>query len=72
MKLYEYNYKEKLKNGDDTLNHGLIVERETPEHVKDGEGVNIYEYVSTLTKAVQELISENESMKKELDELKNK
>ncbi|PKE52705.1 hypothetical protein CW676_08325 [Macrococcoides caseolyticum] len=68
MKLYEYNYKEKLKNGDDTLNHGLIVERETPEHVKDDKGINIYEYVSTLTKAVQELISENESIKKELND----
>lgn len=72
MKLYEYNYKEKLKNGDDTLNHGPIIEREIPENIKDNEGVNIYEYVSTLTKAVQELISENESMKKELAELKNK
>lgn len=69
MKLYEYNYKEKLKNGDDTLNHGLIVERETPEHVKDDEGINIYEYVSTLTKAVQELISENESLKQRMDKL---
>ena len=72
MKLYEYNYKEKLKNGDDTLNHGPIIEREIPEHIKDDEGVNIYEYVSTLTKAVQELISENEAIKKELAELKNK
>lgn len=72
MKLYEYNYKEKLKNGDDTLNHGLIVERETPEHLKDGEGVNIYECVSTLIKTMQEVISDNEAMRKELDELKNK
>lgn len=71
MVLYEYNYKNKLDKGIEDRNHGVIVERETPEHIIDGKGISTYELLSTVTKAVQEILTDNDKLKERIEVLEN-
>lgn len=67
---YEYNYKSDLEEGDTQKSHGVIVERETPEHFsKDGDSIHLYEVVSTIGKALKEQITRNDKQQKQIENL---
>ena len=68
-KLYEYNYKSDLKEGIEQKKHGIILERETPDHVKEKDSIDLYELVSTVTKALQEQIERNDKLEKRIEKL---
>lgn len=68
-KLYEYNYKSDLKEGIEQKKHGVILERETPDHVKEKDSIDLYELVSTVTKALQEQIERNDELEKRIEKL---
>ena len=68
-KLYEYNYKSDLKEGIEQKKHGVILERETPDHVKEKDSIDLYELVSTVTKALQEQIERNDKLEKRIEKL---
>lgn len=62
--LYEYNYKYDLEQGVDTRRHGVVIGRETPEHIINGKGISVYELTSTLAKALQETIERLDELEK--------
>lgn len=69
---YEYNYKADLAEGDTQKNHGVVIERETPENFsKDGDSIHLYEMVSTIGKALKEQIQRNDELEQKLEALEN-
>lgn len=68
-KLYEYNYKSDLKEGIEQKKHGVVLERETPDHIKEKDSIDLYELVSTVTKALQEQIKRNDELEKRIEKL---
>ncbi|WP_323706885.1 phage tail protein [Mammaliicoccus vitulinus] len=71
---YEYDYKSDLEKGDTQKSHGVIVEREMPQHfTRNNDSVDLYEIVSTVGKALQEQIKRNDELEnkiKTLEEIK--
>lgn len=63
--LYEYSYKTDL----DKRNHGVILERETPDSFKSDDAVNVYEFLSTVTKSLQEQIERNDNLEIKINKL---
>ncbi|WP_412519771.1 phage tail spike protein [Staphylococcus simulans] len=63
--MYEYNYKKDLSK----VKHGVVIERETPEIVKSGDTVDIYELLSVVTKSLQEQIERNDDLEMKINEL---
>ncbi|MFP5162942.1 phage tail protein [Staphylococcus equorum] len=60
---YEYNYKTDIEEGVTQKSHGVILERETPEHLtQDGDSLTMYELVSTIGKALKEQIERNDKL----------
>lgn len=68
-KLYEYNYIADLERGEDIKKHGVILERETPDHIKGTDTIDLYEMVSTNTKALKEQIERNDELEKKIKQL---
>ena len=68
-KLYEYNYISDLERGEDVKKHGVILERETPDHIKGTDTIDLYEMVSTNTKALKEQIERNDELEKKIKQL---
>lgn len=66
-KIYEYNYYSDLENGVERKRHGVIIERETPEHLIFEDGVDVYEVVSTLFKALQEQITRIDKLEAQIN-----
>ena len=67
--LYEYNYISDLERGEDIKKHGVILERETPDHIKGTDTIDLYEMVSTNTKALKEQIERNDELEKKIKQL---
>ena len=67
--LYEYNYISDLERGEDVKKHGVILERETPDHIKGTDTIDLYEMVSTNTKALKEQIERNDELEKKIKQL---
>src|SRR5690606_36829486 len=65
-KIYSY-----IRDGKKEREIGFVLERETPEILKDGEGVNSYSHSSLNTLAIQELIKRTEEIEKRLERLEN-
>lgn len=63
--LYEYSYKTDL----DKRKHGVILERETPDSFKSDDAVNVYEFLSTVTKSLQEQIERNDNLEIKINKL---
>lgn len=60
---YEYNYKSDLLNGDKQKSHGIIIEREMPRFItRDNDSIDLYEFISTIGKALQEQIKRNDEL----------
>ncbi|MDK9853814.1 phage tail spike protein [Staphylococcus equorum] len=68
-KLYEYNYISDLERGEDIKKHGVILERETPDHIKGTDTIDLYEMVSTNTKALKEQIERNDELERKIKSL---
>ncbi|RXK19099.1 phage tail spike protein [Macrococcus sp. DPC7161] len=68
VQLYTYKIK-----SDDTnrLRHGVILERETLDDWKNGDGVDSYEMQSYTLKGIQALIKENDTLKSEIATMKD-
>ena len=79
-KIYKYKYKDTAKSGtrqsgkeqadtekDKANSIGFVIGRETPEEVisEDGEHVDIYNMVSVLWKATQEILTRLETLESE-------
>lgn len=69
IKLYEYNYISDLERGEDIKKHGVILERETPDHIKGTDTIDLYEMVSTNTKALKEQIERNDELARKIKSL---
>src|SRR5690606_2816825 len=65
-KIYSY-----IRDGKEEREIGFVLERETPEILKDGEGINSYTHSSLNTLAIQELIKRTEEIEKRLERLEN-
>ncbi|MDU9261211.1 hypothetical protein PQ710_06375 [Staphylococcus pseudintermedius] len=60
---YEYNYKSDLEQGSKQKSHGIIIEREMPGFIsRDGDSIDLYEFISTVGKALQEQIERNDQL----------
>lgn len=55
IKLYSYKLKAEKDNEIERVRHGVILERETPDEWKNGDGVDSYEMTAWSIKAMQEL-----------------
>ncbi|WP_186578037.1 phage tail spike protein [Aquibacillus kalidii] len=69
--IYKYRMKNDVENNVNKEKYGLILERETPDHVKSGEGVEQYAMNTLSWKAIQELSNKVTELEKEIVELKN-
>lgn len=70
---YEYDYKANLEEGETQKSHGVVLERETPEHfTRDGDTLNLYEMVSTIGKALKEQIERNDKLEEKIEQLEAK
>lgn len=75
LQLYQYKYKDNLENN--MLHRGIILREDStqdefPAEWRQDDGYNGNEVLWWNTKAIQELIIENDSLKSELKELNNK
>ena len=60
---YEYNYKSDLQNGNEQKSHGIIIEREMPKFItRDNDSIDLYEFISTIGKALQEQIKRSDEL----------
>jgi len=55
IKLYSYKLKAEKDNEIERVRHGVVLERETPDEWKNGDGVDSYEMTAWSIKAIQEL-----------------
>lgn len=54
-KVYEYNLKEELQKGTKQQHYGFIIERETPQEIVNGDGVDVYSLASINWQGTKEL-----------------
>lgn len=67
---YEYNYKSDLEKGSKQKSHGIIIEREMPGFIsRDGDSIDLYEFISTVGKALQEQIERNDQLEFKLENI---
>ncbi|PTH68935.1 hypothetical protein BU586_12515, partial [Staphylococcus agnetis] len=60
---YEYNYKSDLQKGNEQKSHGIIIEREMPKFItRDNDSIDLYEFISTIGKALQEQIKRSDEL----------
>lgn len=67
--LYSYNYTSDLEKGDLRKRHGVIIERETPEHIIIDDGIDMNEITFTLYKSLKEQIIRNDKLEERLNKL---
>ncbi|PNZ52216.1 phage tail spike protein [Staphylococcus intermedius] len=67
---YEYNYKSDLKKGNKQKSHGIIIEREMPKFIsRDGDSIDLYEFISTIGKALQEQMERNDRLEFKIENI---
>lgn len=67
---YEYDYKSDLEKGSKQKSHGIIIEREMPSFIsRDGDSIDLYEFISTVGKALQEQIERNDQLEFKLENI---
>lgn len=66
--LYQFNY---IDDENKTLQHGVVIERETPQHFvsEQGDSVNSDEILYTTMKALKEQIKRNDELEKRIEKL---
>lgn len=66
--LYQFNY---IDDETKTLQHGVVIERETPQHFvsERGDSVNSDEVLYTTMKALKEQIKRNDELEKRIEKL---
>ncbi|MHB7917868.1 phage tail spike protein [Staphylococcus borealis] len=66
--LYQFNY---IDDENKTLQHGVVIERETPQHFvsERGDSVNSDEILYTTMKALKEQIERNDELEKRIEKL---
>lgn len=66
--LYQFNY---IDDETKTLQHGVVIERETPQHFvsERGDSVNSDEVLYTTMKALKEQIKRNDNLEKRIEKL---
>lgn len=66
--LYQFNY---IDDETKTLQHGVVIERETPQHFvsERGDSVNSDEILYTTMKALKEQIKRNDNLEKRIEKL---
>lgn len=72
LKLYSYKYKSEKDSEYIRNHHGVIIERELPIEWRHGDGFDGNEVMFWNAKAIQEIISEQDKLKKENEDIKNK
>lgn len=67
---YEYDYKSDLEKGSKQKSHGIIIEREMPGFIsRDGDSIDLYEFISTVGKALQEQMERNDQLEFKLENI---
>lgn len=67
IKLYSYKLKAEQDNEIERVRHGVILERETPEEWKNGDGVDSYEMTTWSIKAIQELAKKVKTLEEKME-----
>jgi phage minor structural protein len=67
IKLYSYKLKSEQDNEIERVRHGVILERETPEEWKNGDGVDSYEMTTWSIKAIQELAKKVKTLEEKME-----
>lgn len=67
VQLYSYKLYSEIEEGSQRVRHGVVLERETPDEWKNGDGVDSYEMTAWCLKAIQELTKKVRKLETELE-----
>lgn len=67
IQLYSYKLKAEQDNEIERVRHGVILERETPDEWKNGDGVDSYEMTTWSIKAIQELAKKVKTLEEKME-----
>lgn len=67
VQLYSYKLYSEIEEDSQRVRHGVVLERETPDEWKNGDGVDSYEMTTWCLKAIQELTKKVRRLETELE-----
>lgn len=67
VQLYSYKLYSEIEEDSQRVRHGVVLERETPDEWKNGDGVDSYEMTAWCIKAIQELTKKVRTLEAELE-----
>lgn len=67
VQLYSYKLYSEIEEDSQRVRHGVVLERETPDEWKNGDGVDSYEMTAWCLKAIQELTKKVRRLETELE-----
>ncbi|UXU83289.1 hypothetical protein MUA77_10785 [Mammaliicoccus sciuri] len=67
VQLYSYKLYSEMEEDSQRVRHGVVLERETPDEWKNGDGVDSYEMTAWCLKAIQELTKKVRALETELE-----
>lgn len=67
VQLYSYKLYSEIEEDSQRVRHGVVLERETPDEWKNGDGVDSYEMTAWCLKAIQELTKKVRALETELE-----
>ncbi|UXV30034.1 phage tail spike protein [Mammaliicoccus sciuri] len=67
VQLYSYKLYSEMEEDSQRVRHGVVLERETPDEWKNGDGVDSYEMTAWCLKAIQELTKKVRTLETELE-----
>ncbi|PNY96187.1 phage tail spike protein [Mammaliicoccus sciuri] len=67
VQLYSYKLYSEIEEDSQRVRHGVVLERETPDEWKNGDGVDSYEMTAWCLKAIQELTKKVRTLEAELE-----
>lgn len=67
VQLYSYKLYSEMEEDSQRVRHGVVLERETPDEWKNGDGVDSYEMTAWCIKAIQELTKKVRTLETELE-----
>lgn len=67
VQLYSYKLYSEIEEDSQRVRHGVVLERETPDEWKNGDGVDSYEMTAWCIKAIQELTKKVRRLETELE-----
>ncbi|WP_353462176.1 hypothetical protein PYH58_08005 [Mammaliicoccus sciuri] len=67
VQLYSYKLYSEMEEDSQRVRHGVVLERETPDEWKNGDGVDSYEMTAWCLKAIQELTKKVRALETDLE-----